>query len=135
MTRDTSILQLLQQFKRNNQSTAVILEPSGQAAGILTLDQILDEIFGEESQTKVLEDVGPYIERTLSGDMSVSEFNMQFEADLPEGKGDTLSELILSHLDHHPVKGESVRINDFAFIIDEPTMRGVKTLSVHSIHE
>lgn len=135
VTRDTSILQLLQQFRRNNQSTAVILEPSGQAAGILMLDQILSEIFGEESQSTNLEEITHYIERTLSGDMSISEFNKQFQAELPEGEGDTLSDLILSELDHLPVKDESVRIGDLEFTIDEPTLRGIKTLSVRSIQE
>lgn len=135
VTRDTSILQLLQQFRRNNQSTAVILDPSGHAAGILTLDQILAEIFGEESQSAVGEEMSHYIERTLSGDMSISEFNKQFEARLSEGKGDTLNDLILSELGHLPVKGESVRIGDLEFTIDEPTLRGIKTLSVRSIQE
>jgi putative hemolysin len=135
VTRDTSILQLLQQFRRNNQSTAVILEPTGEAAGILMLDQILSEIFGEESQSAILEETTHYIERTLSGEMSVSEFNQQFQANLPEGKGDTLGDLILSELDHLPVKDESVRIADFEFTIEEPTLRGIKTLSVRSIQE
>lgn len=135
VTRDTSILQLLQQFRRNNQSVAVILDPSGQAAGILTLDQILAEIFGEESQSAINEETSHYIERTLSGEMSVSEFNKQFEAGLPEGEGDTLNDLILSELDHLPVKGESVRIGELEFTIDEPTLRGIKTLSVRSIQE
>ncbi|MGB7977859.1 MAG: hemolysin family protein [Chlamydiales bacterium] len=135
VTRDTSILQLLQQFRRNNQSTAVILEPSGQATGILTLDQILAEIFGEESTASSTEETTHYIERTLSGDMSLSEFNQQFETDLPGGEGDTLSDLILSRLDHLPVKDESIRINDLEFTIEEPTLRGIKTLSVRSIQE
>lgn len=135
VTRDTSILQLLQQFKRNNQSTAVILEPSGQAAGILTLDQILNEIFGEELQVGEIEEVTTYIQRTLSGEMSISEFNKQFSAHLPEGHGDTLSDLLLSELDHHPVKGESIRIDDLEFTIEEPTLLGIKTLSVHSVQE
>jgi putative hemolysin len=135
VTMGTSILQLLQQFRRNNQSTAVILEPSGQAVGILTLDQILSEIFGEESHSAIMEESSHYIERTLSGDMSISEFNMQFQAQLPEGKGDTLNDLILSELDHLPVKGEYVRIGDLEFTIDEPTLRGIKTLSVRSIQE
>ncbi|MBX7065990.1 MAG: hemolysin family protein [Parachlamydiales bacterium] len=135
VTRDTSILQLLQQFKRNNQSTAVILEPTGQAAGILNLDQILAQIFGEESRASSQEEAGHYIQRTLSGEMSVSEFNTQFDSSLPEGEGDTLNDLILSHLDHLPVKGESVRIGDLEFTVEEPTLRGIKTLSVRSIHE
>ncbi len=135
VTQNTSILQLLQQFKRNNQSTAVILEPSGQAVGILTLDRILDEIFGEEARGEGLEELGHYIERTLPGEMTILEFNQQFEADLPEDRGETLSDLIVSFLSHLPVEGESVRIGDFEFTIEEPTMRGAKTLSVRSIQE
>lgn len=134
VTRDTSILQLLQQFRRNNQSIAVILEPSGQACGLLTLDQILAEIFGEETG-QVAEEVHHYIERTLSGEMSVAEFNKQFETDLPEGEGDTLSDFILAHLGHLPVKDESIRIGEFEFTVDEPTLRGIKTLSVRTVQE
>jgi CBS domain containing-hemolysin-like protein len=135
VTRDTSILQLLQQFRRNNQSIAVILDPSGEAAGILTLDQILAEIFGEEAQISSQEEMGHYIQRTLSGDMSVSEFNQQFEANLPEGRGDTLSELIQRELGHLPVKDEVIRIMDLEFTINEPTLLGIKTLSVRSVQE
>lgn len=136
VTRDTSILQLMQQFRRNNQSTAVILDPSGQACGLLTLDQILDEIFGEEmAQPPTVEESHHYIERTLSGEMSVPEFNKQFQAELPEGQGSTLSDLILETLGHLPVKDESVRIGEFEFTVDEPTLRGVKTFSVRTIQE
>lgn len=132
--RDTSVLQILEQFRRNNQSAAVILDPSGKACGILTLDQILAEIFGEEEEKAAQAEEPPlYVERTLSGDMSVAEFNQQFEAELPQNNGDTLSDLILSELGHPPVKGEVLRIADFEFTIDEPTLRGVKTLSVKSI--
>ncbi len=136
VTSDTSILQLLRQFRSNNQNAAVILGHSGQAIGILTLDQILSEIFGEEAQgAAITEEAGHYIERTFSGETSVSEFNGQFHAALPEGEGNTLSDLILAKLGHLPVKGESIRVGDFEFTIDEPTLLGIKTLSVRSIQE
>ena len=135
VTRSTSILQLLQQFKRNNQSVAVILDPTGQAAGILTLDQILDEIFGVELHKQEVEESSHYIERTLSGEMHVQEFNRQFDEHLPTHLGETLSDLIVAHLDHLPVAGESVRIGGLEFIVDEPTLRGAKTLTARSIHE
>jgi len=135
VTRDTSVLQILEQFRRNNQSVAVILDPSGQACGLLTLDQILSEIFGDQTEASIVR-VNPthYVQRTLSGDVSVAEFNLQFNADLPEGTGDTLSDLILAQLDHLPVKEEIVRVKNFEFLIDEPTLRGIKTISVRSIH-
>lgn len=136
VTRDTSILQLLQQFRRNNQNIAVILDPSGQASGILTLDQILTEIFGEQVKGEsVEEEATHYIERTLSGDMSVSEFNKHFGVNLPERKGETLSDLILTELGHLPVKDEWIRIANLEFTVVEPTLLGIKTLSVRSVQE
>jgi putative hemolysin len=136
VTRDTSILQLLQQFCRNNQKIVVILDPSGQATGILTIDQILAKVFGEEVHSLEEKEIPHYIERTFSGEMSVSEFNRQFNEDLPAGEGDTLSDLIFKQLGHLPVRGESVRIQELEFTIDELTLLGgIKTLSVCSIYE
>jgi CBS domain containing-hemolysin-like protein len=128
VTGETHVLQLLQQFRRNNQSLAVILDSMGQAIGILTLDQILSQIFGEE----LLQDkdqVTHFIDRTLSGEMSVAEFNEKFEADLPD-EGQTLSELLLAQLGHPPARGESIAIGDLEFTIETPTLRGIKTFSV-----
>ena len=135
VTRDTSVLQLLQQFRRNNQSIAVILDPSGQAAGVLTLDQILSGIFGDEMHQPEEAGISNYIDRTLSGDMSISEFNRQFDCKLPVGKGDTLSDLIIAEFGYFPVKGESISINDLEFSADELTLLGIKTLSVRSVQE
>lgn len=138
VTQDTSILQILEQFRRNNQSVAVILDStSGQSCGILTLDQIAAYIFGEEADPLSLEKAvshSHYVERTLGGDLPIKEFNRQFEAHLPLDKGETLSDLILEELGHLPVKGETVRIGSFSFTVEEPTLRGVKTLSVHTMH-
>jgi CBS domain containing-hemolysin-like protein len=135
VTRDTSILQLLQQFRRNNQSIAVILDPSGQAAGILTLNQILAGIFGQRQEDPSEGISSQYIDRTLPAEMSVSEFNKQFDAKLPEGKGDTLSDFLLMEFGYLPVKGESILIQDLEFTVDDLTLLGIKTVSVHSAQD
>ncbi|MDE3045572.1 MAG: HlyC/CorC family transporter [Verrucomicrobiota bacterium] len=134
VTKDTSILQLLDQFRRNNQSLAVILDFSGSACGILTLDQIVDAIFGPEENVS-LEMQSHFIDRTLEGSMTVAEFNQQFEADIPGGENKTLSELIFDELDHPPSRGETVRIGRYEWTVLEPTLRGVKTISVHTFQE
>jgi len=129
--KETSILQILEQFRRNGQLLAVILDLSGQACGLLSLDQIVALIFGEETETPP-DDTPPslYIERTFSGEMSVQEFNQQFQAHLP-GNG-TLSDLLVSRLNHPPVKGETVRIESFLFTVVEASLRGVKIVSVQT---
>jgi CBS domain containing-hemolysin-like protein len=132
VTEETSILELLKQFRRNNQSIAVILDAKGQASGVLTLDQILAEIFGQEAKEISIVERSLYVDRTLSGEMVVTEFNRQFQANLPAEAGDTLSDLILRQLDHPPVVGEIVHIADFRFTVDELSLRGIRTLSVES---
>lgn len=131
ITKDTSVLQILDQFRRNNQVVAIVLDPSGQAIGILTLDQILEQILGEEKRA-LPSTTQLYIERTVSASMKVADFNRQFQANLQHGEGDTLNDLILRELDHHPAKGEMVRIDQFMFTVADLTLRGIKTVSVHT---
>jgi Hemolysins and related proteins containing CBS domains len=131
ITKDSSVLQILDQFRRNNQVMAIVLDPSGQAAGILTFDQILEQILGEE---KISHPEIPqlYIERTLPASMLVSEFNKQFQASLEHEPSDTLNDLLLRGLEHPPAKGEIIRIDELLFTVAEITLRGVKTVSVHT---
>ncbi|HEY4254800.1 MAG TPA: transporter associated domain-containing protein, partial [Chlamydiales bacterium] len=135
VTKNTSVLQILDQFRRNNQHIAVILDPSGQACGLLTLDQMIDAMFGPEEIDSIEEEPGHYVARTLEGSMRIKEFNRQFEANLPGNESDTLTRLILSTLDHAPAKGEIVRIGSYEFTVLEPTLRGIKTLSVRTLQE
>lgn len=136
VTKDSSILQILDQFRRNNQSVAVILETSGQACGILTLDQIVDAIFGPEQRADEDElSQAHLITRTLEGSMTIAEFNREFKADLPGDLDQTLSDLLVSSVDHPLSRSETVRISGYEFTIVEPTLRGVRTLYVHSLQE
>jgi putative hemolysin len=134
VTQDTTLLQILEQFRRNNQSIAVILDPGGQACGALSLDQIIDTIFGPEQNTPKEEGKGGlYVERTVAGSLTVEQFNQDFQAALPYRKGDTLSDLIIANLKHPPAIGESVEIGPYELTVLEPTLRGAKLVSVKTI--
>ena len=52
-----SIMQILKQFRSNNESLAVILNNQGKAIGIVTLDDVLEEIFGKLSARSSLTDI------------------------------------------------------------------------------
>lgn len=133
VTQDTSLSQILEQFRRNNQSVALILDSGGHTIGVLTFDQILDAIFGPETPAASEEKVKLYVQRTISGTMTIEEFNQEFQANFPFHEEDTLSDLIVSRLEHAPVKGESVEIDDFYFTVLEPSLRGARTLSVKTV--
>jgi CBS domain containing-hemolysin-like protein len=125
-----SVLEILDQFRRNNQSVAVVLDASGQSCGLLSLDEILAQIFGPEASQPPAEGPHLHIERTFSGDMDVADFNREFQSTLPHLQGETLSDLIVKHLDHLPSAGETIQITSFLFTVVEPSLRGVKTLTV-----
>ncbi len=133
VTQDTSLSQILEQFRRNNQSVALILDSGGRTIGVLTFDQILDAIFGPETPTTAEEKGNLYVQRTISGTMTIEEFNQEFQANFPFHEEETLSDLIVSRLEHAPVKGESVEIDDFYFTVLEPSLRGARTLSVKTV--
>lgn len=136
VTQSTSILNILDQFRRNNQSVAIVIDASGQSCGVLTLDEILAQIFGSEaSQPLQVEEPNLHIERTLSGDMEVEAFNREFQSNLPHAPGETLSDLIIQCFDHLPVHGETVKLSTYLFTVIEPTLRGIKTLSVSTFQE
>ena len=133
VSQGTSVLAILDQFRSNSQSVSVILDPSGQASGVLALDDIVAQIFGAEEHLSPLTSIPSlHVERTLPGEMEALNFNREFQGDLSYFPGDTLSDLILRELDHLPSKGETVRMGSYLFTVLEPSMRGVKTLSVRT---
>lgn len=139
ISESISILQILKQFRRNNRSNAIVLNEAGNAVGILTLDTIIDEIFGRSDQWDSFQEVEPLghdvvIERTFPADMLITTFNEKFHAKWVTEPGvETLGELMAYQLGHSPTKGESVIIDEYELTVDETTLLGPKTISVHSL--
>ena len=133
VTEQVSLLQILEQFRRNNQTVAVILDAGGQALGMLTLDQILAALLGPEHKSMPEAETGLYVKRTIPGTYTVGQFNREFEEDLAFDSNMTLSDLIVEKLQHLPAKGESVEIGDYEFTVLEPTLRGARVIAVKSL--
>ncbi|MFI5334110.1 MAG: hemolysin family protein [Chlamydiales bacterium] len=138
ITENTSILQILKQFRRNNKSIAVVLNEAGLAVGILSLVEIVDEIFGQIDR-RLLDEVGPrsrhvIVDRTFGGDMKISDFNAQFSVHLPDEGTETLGELVTAKLGHPPTKGESIRLDQFELTVEEASLLGAKTISVRTVY-
>jgi CBS domain containing-hemolysin-like protein len=138
ITENSSILQILKQFRRNSQSLAVVLNDRGLATGILTLDEIIDEIFGRSDDWMSLEEMVPrayhiVVDRTFPGDMRLDEFNKQFNVSLSYHSAKTLEELMTQVLGHSPSKGESVRVDQFELIVEEASLLGAKVILVRTV--
>jgi CBS domain containing-hemolysin-like protein len=138
IAEQSSILPILKQFRRNNQSLAIVLNDKGLAIGILTLDEVVDEIFGGTDEWLAHEEMIPrayhiIVDRTFPGDMRLDAFNEQFNVHLSYREAETLEELMTIALGHSPSKGESVRIDQFELTVEEAPLLGVKMIEVRTV--
>lgn len=138
ITENSSVLQILKQFRRNNQSLAIVLNEKGHATGVLSLDEVIDEIFGRSDEWESYEEMLPkayhiVIDRTFESDMLLKDFNAQFNVNLSYQDAETLEEVMTLALGHSPSKGESVRIDQFELTVEEASILGAKMIEVHTI--
>lgn len=130
ITEHTKIEQILKQFRHNNARVAIVLDGKGLAVGILKLDDIVEEIFGDVLHTPSKDTEELVIDRTFPGDMKVGEFNKQFDVVLDPREELTLSELVLDILGHHPEVGESIYLEPFELTIEEVSLLDIKSINV-----
>lgn len=129
ITENTPVLQVLQQFRKNKALVAVVINSLGRAEGILGLDDILDDIFGRLVKTPPTQLV---IDVTLPGSMTLSAFNKEFKTSLHEEGCETLADLFLKRLEHHPEEGESLYLPPFEFSIKESSLMEIKKINVRT---
>lgn len=137
ITEGSSILHILKQFRKNNQSVAIVLNEAGLATGVLTLDEIIDEIFGRKDMWQSMGDIVPrthhvVVDRTFPGDMLIADFNRQFHVHLAGHGAQTLSELVTEKLGHAPSKGETVHIDQFEITVEETSLLGAKVVTIRT---
>lgn len=132
ITQNTKIMQILKQFRYNNQSVAVILDNQGHAVGIMHLYDIMEEIFGKVATLSTKPQTQLMIDRTFPGTMKVGVFNAQFGVVLSDKIDLTLSELLKEVLQHQPEAGESIFLDPFEISVDEVSLMGVKTVTINT---
>ncbi len=138
ITESIPIFQILKEFRRNNQSLALVLNAEGSAVGILTLDAIIDEIFGDRDEWlsigKYLSERRQiYVDRSFNGDTKVDEINRELRINLTADPEQSLEKLLTKHLGRRPDVGETIQINDFGFTIEESTLLGGMIIVIRTI--
>ena len=137
ITETDSVMSILKQFRRNNQNVAVVLNEKGLATGVLTLDEIIDEIFGQSDAWMQFEELAPVhhviVDRTFPGETKISDFNAAYRVHLDAKGVETLAELVAHILGHAPAVGESVTIDQFELTVEEASILGAKSIAVKSL--
>lgn len=106
---------LLKNLIQQRKSIAVVLDEFGGTAGIITIEDIMEEIFGEIDDEYDVEDMiekqtGPN-EYIFSARLEIDYLNEKYKLNLPESEEyETLGGLILNHNESIPVKGDDILI-------------------------
>jgi len=119
---------LLRHFQRTKQHLAIVVDAFGTVLGILTLEDVLEELVGEIIDET---DVEPEPIKRLSNteilvdaSTEVEQINRVLETQMPsEGR---IGEQIIAHLGHIPSVGQVIELQDVTVTIDEATPRAVK---------
>ncbi len=129
-----NLLKLFSSFQRQGRGLAVVLDEFGGTAGLITMEDILEEIIGElrtegERREFLLARLTAESWR-VSGTMRLDEFRREYPA-LGEGHGaETLGGLLVHQLAIVPARGESAVVDGLKLTATEVTERRVKELAI-----
>lgn len=116
------IIELMREMQENKIHLAVVIDEYGGMEGIITMEDILEEITGEltQGEARESEDYKIFSDGSIlvKGSMSVKKFNRRFEANLPENEEYKTMAGFLSHVvGHIPEINEAIKFEDFSFVI------------------
>ena len=109
-------------MRQNSMSLAIVLDEYGATAGLVTLEDLLEEIVGEirdeydEDELKSLQKIGER-EYRVEGSMKLDDINDALELSLASEDYDSVGGLIIGELDHVPVAKEGVTCQDIRFVV------------------
>lgn len=128
------IQKLLNEFIKENKSIAWVVNEYGGTAGLITLEDILEEIFGEiDDEYDKDELIGNQLSKNefiLSGRMEIDRINEEYNLDIPEGDYDTLSGFIIDHSETIPEKNEIIEIGKYNFKILDVSETKIETVKL-----
>ncbi len=132
----TPLDEILLALQRTRETLAVVVDEYGGAAGIITMEDLLEEVVGEiEDEHDVREDLARFVgPRTLavSATAGVAELNERYGLNLPEeAEYASIGGLVVERLGHIPKPGEQLKAGDLTITVARSDARAVRELVIH----
>jgi magnesium and cobalt transporter len=115
--------ELLREFRSNRNHLAIVIDEFGNTAGLITIEDVLEEIVGEieDEFDDADAETGVYAladgSMRVAGNASIAEVNNAFDMSLPEDAFDTIGGIVSHELGHVPRRGETTRLGGLQFSV------------------
>ncbi len=130
---------LLKDFRSNRNHIAIVVDEYGGVAGLVTIEDVLEQIVGEiedefdfdETEANiVLDRNGQFRVKAQTG---IDDFNKTFGTDFNDEDFDTVGGLVLAHLGRLPKRGEQIRIGDLNIKVVRADSRRLHSILVEKV--
>ncbi|HVQ03876.1 MAG TPA: transporter associated domain-containing protein [Burkholderiaceae bacterium] len=132
--------ELLRDFRSNRNHLAIVIDEFGNTAGLITIEDVLEEIVGEieDEFDEIQGDQGIYTladgSQRIAGDADITAVNSVLGVQLPEDAFDTIGGLVAHEHNRVPRRGETVEVGGLAFTVMLTRGGAVRWFKVSPVH-
>jgi hemolysin (HlyC) family protein len=131
---------LLKDFRESRNHMAMVIDEYGGVAGLVTIEDVLEQIVGEIDDEHDAADVtnirrSGFQRYSVRGLTPLDDFNQYFDARLSHDKFDTIAGLVTFALGHLPERGEEVTIENFHFKVISANSRRINSMQLTLLSE
>ena len=132
---------LLREFRANHNHMAVVIDEYGGVAGLVTIEDVLEQIVGEIEDEHDVEEEDSFIKPLPSGDFlikaltPIENFNEAFDTTFSDDEFDTVGGLVVSNFGHMPKRNEVTEIDGFRFRVLNADSRRIHLLRVTPVSD
>jgi magnesium and cobalt transporter len=131
---------LLRDFRSNRNHIALVVDEYGGVSGMVTIEDVLEQIVGEIADEYDIEDDvmimprdgGEYVVKAL---VTLADFNTRLKSQLAHEEIETVGGLVMSRLGHVPRRGEKIDIDNWRFEVLRADSRRVYLLKVTPVEQ
>jgi magnesium and cobalt transporter len=131
---------LLREFRTSRNHMAIVVDEYGGVAGLVTIEDVLEQIVGEIADEYDIEDDvmimprdgGEYVVKAL---VTLADFNTRLNSQLAHEEIDTVGGLVMNRLGHVPRRGEKIDIDNWRFEVLRADSRRVYLLKVTPVEQ
>jgi Mg2+/Co2+ transporter CorB len=129
----------LANFNKNKRRMALIVDEYGELQGMLTMEDLLEEIVGKlstDARAKAAETVAIHADGTMTVDATefIRDLNKEYFLDLPTDGPKTLNGLIQEHLENLPRIGTCIRIGNYSLEVVDVTQNAIETVKLSKLN-